>query len=109
MGRTSQVRLEPDVVAHLDADAELDGLSTSARANRVIRARYGGAPPRPSPVPEEHDAPTADREPPQGSASSGRTLAAARHRGARATPGECRHPVGRRIGSRCAMCGAEVR
>lgn len=94
-----QVRLELDVVALLQADEANDGLSLSAAANRTIRLlrqnRAGGPGGPPAPPSPAH--------------VTTRALVRRGPRGARALPGECRHPVSRRIGDRCAMCGMAVR
>lgn len=109
MGRTSQVRLEPDVVGHLDGDHDLDGLSLSAAANRALRRLYETPPPSTQDRPEidsaSIDARPASRRPPV----TRRALAARGGGTVRGTPGRCPNHGARMIGNRCAACGSTVR
>lgn len=110
MTRTRQVRLEPDVVALIEGDPDQEGLSLSAGANRVIRDHFSG----PATVPvvdrEPEDAPIPPVDRPSRPQMTRRRLAAGSGRlGAKIPPGRCPHPIGRRIGDRCASCGSVVR
>lgn len=108
MGRTRQVRLEPDVVALI----ETDRMSLSAAANEAIRRVHAATgdvvsrPTRPQDGRTDDSAPItqpAPYRPPQV-----RRAQLQRKAGFGTSPGRCPHPLSRRIGDRCAVCGGHV-
>lgn len=81
-----QVRLDEDVAAAVGRAAERSGRSHSQEANWWLRKALGlGA-----------------AQPPAGIRQAGASASVA------APSAPCRHPVNRRIGNRCAACGATL-